>query len=87
MAALFSLQGNILAQNEIPQSIKDILLNGITIVDSAKSARDIEKAVDVFKSAVKLEPKSPEAHYYLGKTLFMLNGNIRNGINEYKMQD
>ena len=84
MAALFSLQGNILAQNEIPQSIKDILLNGITIVDSAKSARDIEKAVDVFKSAVKLEPKSPEAHYYLGKTLFMLNGNIRNGINEYK---
>jgi hypothetical protein len=84
IAVLILSQGKIFAQSEIPQSIKEILLNGVNIVDTAKSAQSIEKAVDVFKSAVKLEPKSPEAHYYLGKTLLMLNSNIRNAVNEYK---
>jgi tetratricopeptide (TPR) repeat protein len=84
ITVILLLQGNVFAQSEIPKSIKELLLSGVNIVDTAKSARSIEKAVDVFKSAVKLEPKSPEAHYYLGKTLLLLNGNIRNAINEYK---
>lgn len=83
-AALIVLHGNSIAQNEIPQSIKDILQNGINILDSAKTPKDVEIAVDVLKNAAKLEPKSPEVHYYLGKTLQLLYGNIRNAINEYR---
>lgn len=84
IAALIVLPGNTFAQNEIPQSIKEMLQSGINILDSAKTPKDVESAVDVLKNAAKLEPKSPEAHYYLGKTLQLLYGNVRNAINEYR---
>ncbi len=83
-AVVFIGQMSTGAQTEIPQSIKDMLSNGIAIIDSAKGPKDIEKAVDLFKNAARLEPKSPEAHFYLGKTLQLLNGNIRNAIREYE---
>ncbi len=84
VALMIVLQRNTIAQSEIPQSIKEMLQNGINILDSAKTPKDVESAVDVFRNAAKLEPKSPEVHYYLGKTLQLLYGNVRNAINQYR---
>jgi tetratricopeptide (TPR) repeat protein len=72
------------AQKEIPDNIKGILLEAITVIDSAKVPQDVDKAIDLFKKAVKLAPDFPEAHYYLGRTLILIEGNTRNALKEYK---
>jgi tetratricopeptide (TPR) repeat protein len=72
------------AQKEIPDNIKGILLEAITVIDSAKVPQDVDKAIDLFKQARKLAPDNPEVHYYLGKTLTLIEGNARNAIKEYK---
>jgi tetratricopeptide (TPR) repeat protein len=59
-------------------------LKGINSVDSAKLPNDIDKALEFFKEANKLAPDFADVHYYLGKTLAMLQGNTRNAVNELK---
>jgi len=77
-------QTSLWAQKEIPASIKDLVAKGISVVDSAKGANDVEQALMLFKKAAKLEPSCPEVHFYLGETLAMLQGNTRNAITELK---
>lgn len=72
------------AQKEIPENIKGILQEGIQSIDAAKVPDDIDKAIDCFKKAVKLAPDFPEAHYYLGRTLMLIEGNTRSAVKEYK---
>ncbi len=72
------------AQKEIPENIKGILQEGIQSIDAAKVPDDIDKAVGLFKQAVKAAPEFPEVHYYLGRTLVLLEGNARNAMKEYK---
>ena len=72
------------AQQEIPDNIKDILLKGINAVDSAKVPADVDRALDYFKEVNKLAPDFADVHYYLGKTLSMLEGNTRNAVKELK---
>lgn len=71
------------AQKEIPENIKGILLEGVTAIDSAKVPQDVDKAIDLFKKAVKLAPDFPEAHYYLGRTLMLIEGNTRSAVKEF----
>ncbi len=82
LTLLFSV--TVRAQQEIPDNIKTTLLQGIQIIDSAKVPSDIDKAIDLFKSAAKTAPDFPEVHYYLGRTLVLLEGNTRNALKEYK---
>ena len=72
------------AQQEIPDNIKDILLKGINAIDSAEVPADVDRALDYFKEVNKLAPDFADVHYYLGKTLSMLEGNTRNAVKELK---
>ncbi len=72
------------AQQEIPDNVKDLLLKGINAVDSAKVPDDIDKALILFKEVNKLAPDFADVHYYLGKTLSMLEGNVANAVKELK---
>ena len=72
------------AQQEIPDNIKDLILKGINAIDSSKVPEDIDDALRYFKEANKLAPDFPDVHYYLGKTLAMLQGNGRNAVKELR---
>ncbi len=71
-------------QQEIPDNIKELLLKGINAVDSAEVPADVDRALDYFKEVNKLAPDFADVHYYLGKTLSMLEGNTRNAVKELK---
>ena len=72
------------AQQEIPDNIKDLILKGINALDSSKVPEDIDDALGYFKEANKLAQNFPDVHYYLGKTLAMLQGNGRNAVKELR---
>ncbi len=72
------------AQQEIPENVKDLLLKGINAVDSAKVPADIDNALILFKEVNKSAPEFADGHYYLGKTLSMLEGNLTNAVKEFK---
>ncbi len=72
------------AQQEIPENIKGLLIEGINAVDSAKVPADIDKALMLFKEVNKSAPEFADVHYYLGKTLSMLEGNVTNAVKEFK---
>lgn len=72
------------AQKEIPANIKELVSQGINAVDSAKVPNDIDRAIALFKKAIKIAPDFPDIHYYMGKTLSMLQGNTRYAVKELK---
>ena len=72
------------AQQEIPDNVKDLLLEGINDVDSAKVPADIDNALRLFKEVNKAAPEFADVHYYLGRTLLMLEGNLTNSVKEFK---
>ena len=80
--AILIIPSSLIAQQEIPDKIKDIMLKGIIAIDSAKAPADIDKALILFKDAAKLAPDYPDVHYYIGKTLAMMQGNTRNAVKE-----
>jgi thiol-disulfide isomerase/thioredoxin len=80
--AILILPSLAMAQQEIPDKIKDIMLQGITAIDSAKVPADVDKALVLFKEAAKLAPDFPDVHYYIGKTLALMQGNTRNAVKE-----
>jgi tetratricopeptide (TPR) repeat protein len=74
----------IIAQQEIPDNIKDQILKGITALESAKIPVDIDEALALFEEAILLAPKYPDAHYFLGKTLSLIQGNSGKAVKELK---
>jgi thioredoxin 1 len=72
------------AQHEIPDKIKDKIVNGINALESSKSTEDIDKAVAAFSEAAAMAPEYPDVHYYLGKTLPMMQGNAGRAVKELK---
>jgi len=80
---LFS-SNEIKAQQEMPDNIKDHILQGITAFESAKTPADIDKALSEFNEAARLAPDFADVHYYLGKTYSLLQGNAGRATNEFK---
>jgi thiol-disulfide isomerase/thioredoxin len=72
------------AQNEIPDNIKNQIIKGIAALESAKVPEDIESAFTLFKQAAELEPSYPDVHYFLGKTLSLMQGNTGKALSELK---
>ncbi len=70
------------AQQEIPDNIKDQILNGIDALESSKVPEDINKALTLFKEAVNIAPEYPDAHYFLGKTFSMMQGFAGKAVKE-----
>lgn len=71
------------AQNEIPEKIKDKITAGINALETSKSPEDVEKAVKEFTDAIAIAPEYPDVHYFLGKTLSMMQGNAGKALKEY----
>ena len=76
--------GFALAQNEIPDSIKDKILNGIQYLEKSKVPDDLDKAVKEFTEAIAIAPEYSDVHYFLGKTLSLMQGNAGKAVNELK---
>jgi len=74
----------IFAQQEIPEEIKGLIAQGINTLESAKSSEDIDTVIEIFKKAVNTIPNYPDAHYYLGKTYSMVQGNAGRAVKELK---
>jgi hypothetical protein len=72
------------AQQEIPDNIKDKIANGIKALENSKAPEDMDKAAKEFSEAVVIAPESPDAHYYLGKTLSMMQGKAGKAVEELK---
>ncbi len=72
------------AQQEIPDNIKDQILNGTTALESAKVPQDIENALILFNQAAELAPDYPDVHYFLGKTLSLMQGSTGKAVTELK---
>ncbi len=87
LIALFVIlipSNKILAQQEIPDNIKDQILNGTTALESAKVPQDIENALILFNQAAELAPDYPDVHYFLGKTLSLMQGSTGKAVTELK---
>jgi len=72
------------AQQEIPVAIKDKILNGINYLENSKTPEDIDKAVKEFTEAAAMAPEYADVHYYLGKTLSLMQGNAGKAVKELK---
>jgi len=72
------------AQQEIPAAIKDKILNGINYLENSKTPEDINKAVKEFTDAAEIAPEYADVHYYLGKTLSMMQGYAGKAVKELK---
>ena len=83
VAVLFSA-GKLIAQQEMPDNIKDQVQNGIAALDAAKVPQDIETAFSLFSQAADLAPNYPEVHYFLGKTLALMQGSSGKAVKEFK---
>jgi len=81
---LLGLNGIALAQKEIPDKIKDKIANGIKYLENSKVPEDMDKAVKEFSEAAAIAPEFPDVHYYLGKTLSMMQGNAGKAVKELK---
>ena len=78
------INGFVSAQKEIPDKIKDKIVNGIKYLENSKVPEDIDKAVKEFSEAAAIAPEYPDVHYYLGKTLSMMQGNAGKAQKELK---
>jgi tetratricopeptide (TPR) repeat protein len=81
---LIFFSGTAFAQQEIPDKIKDKLANGIKDLENSKTPEDMDKAAREFSEAAVIAPEYPDAHYYLGKTLSMMQGNAGKAVKELK---
>jgi len=84
LAALFFSFSRIMAQQEIPDNIKDHISKGIDAFGAAKNPADIETALKEFREAERIAPDVADVHYYLGKTYSLLQGNAGRARNELK---
>lgn len=82
---LFLSVNKIIAQNEIPDNIKDHILKGVELLESSKTPDDIEDAYALFYQASEIVPGYPDVHYFLGKTLSLMQGNTERAIKELKL--
>jgi thiol-disulfide isomerase/thioredoxin len=81
---LIVFNGIALAQQEIPDNIKDKIANGIKLLENSKVPEDMDKAVKEFTEAAAIAPEYADVHYYLGKTLAMMQGNAGKAVKEFK---
>ncbi len=72
------------AQTEIPEKIKDKIASGISALEAAKTPAEIYNAAKSFAEAAIIAPECPDAHYYLGKTLSMIQGNAGKAVKELR---
>ena len=82
--ALFISGGLINAQQEIPESIKDKIANGINYLENAKVPSDMDKAISEFNEASAIAPDYADVHYFLGRTYSMMQGCSGKTVKEYK---
>jgi len=75
---------NAFTQQEIPDAVKDKILNGINYLENSKTPEDIDKAVKEFTDAAAIAPEYADVHYYLGKTFSMMQGNAGKAVKELK---
>ena len=73
------------SQNEIPDNIKEYILKGVESLESSKTPSDIENAFDLFSKAAEFAPDFPDVHYFLGKTLALMQGNTERAVTELKL--
>lgn len=66
--------GVVRAQQEIPDKIKSKIVAGISALENAKKPADMDLAVKEFSEAALIAPEYPDVHFYLGKTLSMMQG-------------
>jgi len=78
------INGFVAAQKEIPDKIKDKIVNGIKYLENSKVPEDMDKAAKEFTEAATIAPEYPDVHYYLGKTLSMMQGNAGKAVRELK---
>lgn len=78
------INGFVVAQKEIPDKIKDKIVNGIKYLENSKVPEDMDKAAKEFTEAAAIAPEYPDVHYYLGKTLSMMQGNAGKAVRELK---
>mgnify|MGYP001236484903 CR=1 FL=1 len=83
IAAVLLCAASAWAQQAIPEAAKKHLLAGIDAIEKAKTPSDVDRAVAEFESAAKIAPDSPEAYYFLGKTLSMTRGRAKQAIDAY----
>lgn len=81
---LIAYHHTLFAQQEIPDVIKDKIVNGIKYLENSKVPADMDKAVKEFAEAAKIAPDFPDVHYYLGKTLSMMQGCAGKAVWELK---
>jgi thioredoxin len=81
---LLFVTNSLMAQEEIPDNIKDLIVKGTNALDSAKVPQDIENAYALFVKAAEIAPSYPDVHYFLGETLSLMQGNTGKAINELK---
>jgi hypothetical protein len=81
---LIFFTGTAFAQQEIPDKIKDKIANGIKDLENSKTPEDMDKAAKEFSEAALIAPEYPDTHYYLGKTLSMMQGNAGKAVKELK---
>lgn len=72
------------AQQEIPDNIKDKIVKGINYLENSKEPKDMDSAVVEFSEAAAIAPDFPDIHYYLGKTLSMMQGCAGKAAKELK---
>lgn len=75
----------ITAQNEIPENIKEYIVKGVESLESSKTPADIENAYNLFSEAAEIAPNFPDVHYFLGKTLSLMQGNTEKALKELKL--
>jgi len=83
IAAVLLCAASAWAQQAIPEAAKKHLLAGIEAIEKAKAPSDFDRAVAEFEAAAKIAPDSPEAYYFLGKTLSMTRGRTKQAIDSY----
>ena len=83
IAAVLLCAASAWAQQALPEAAKKHLLAGIDAIEKAKTSSDIDRAVAEFEAAAKIAPDSPEAYYFLGKTLSMTRGRTKQAIDAY----
>ena len=84
IAVLMLFSVSVFAQQEIPDKIKDKIANGIKYLENSKVPEDMDKAAKEFSEAAAAAPEYPDAHYYLGTTLSMMQGNAGKAVKELK---
>lgn len=83
IAAVLLCAASAWAQQAVPEAAKKHLLAGIDAIEKAKTPSDVDRAVGEFEAAAKIAPDSPEAYYFLGKTLSMTRGRTKQAIDAY----